>query len=204
MGVAKKNVVHGSIKPAENAPGAKKRVVSITIPPPPKRYFDEPLAVKQVPHLLHALGYQNLSAEQLADRFCVPRGWILENSKAHKTEDPIPHIHLRKHKRYRWGSPDLAEWIERRVISQYSFHRAGPEEAVTYEFLDSAQLAARLNISESWVREQVRTRATEPIPHMQFGKYIRFRWGSPELETWAERRMVSDNNRTVGRTQGKE
>lgn len=150
----------------------------------------------------HALSYENLSAKQLAVRFGVPRTWILDNSKTHLVADPVPHIPLGKYRRYRWGSPDLAAWIERRVICQSEGSQSA--SAFDYEYLDSAQFAARLNISVSWVRDQVRTRAEEPIPHVRFGKYIRFRWGSPELETWAERRIVSDNNRTVSRAQRKE
>jgi hypothetical protein len=74
----------------------------------------------------------------------------------------------------------------------------------TYQFIDSKELALRLNLPESWVRERVRTRSTDPIPHMRFGKYVRFRWGSPELEAWAERRIVSSSNRVGGRALGKE
>lgn len=73
-----------------------------------------------------------------------------------------------------------------------------------YEFITSKELAARWNLPESWVREQVRTRSTDPIPHIRFGKYVRFRWGSPELEEWAKRRIVSSSNRVVGRALGKE
>jgi len=39
---------------------------------------------------------------------------------------------------------------------------------------------------------------------MRFGKYARFRWGSPELEDRAERRIVSSSNRVVGPAFGKE
>lgn len=73
-----------------------------------------------------------------------------------------------------------------------------------YEFIDSSELALRWGIPESWVREQVRARSADPIPHVRFGKYVRFRWGSPELEHWAERRIVSGSNRVVGRALGKE
>jgi hypothetical protein len=84
-----------------------------------------------------------------------------------------------------------------------------PEETETvsstrYEFIDSAELALRWGIPESWVREQVRTRSGDPIPHVRFGKYVRFRWGSPELEHWAERRIVSGSNKVAGRALGKE
>jgi hypothetical protein len=73
-----------------------------------------------------------------------------------------------------------------------------------YEFIDSKELASRWNLPESWVREQVRVRSADPLPHVRFGKYVRFRWGSPELESWAERRIVSNSNRVVGRALGKE
>jgi hypothetical protein len=95
------------------------------------------------------------------------------------------------------------EWTERnmqntnlRTETSNSSHR--------YEFINSKELATRWNLPESWVREQVRTRSTDPIPHIRFGKYVRFRWGSLELEDWAERRIVSSSNRVVGRALGKE
>jgi hypothetical protein len=73
-----------------------------------------------------------------------------------------------------------------------------------YEFIDSGELALRWNLPESWVREQVRRRSKDPIPYIRFGKYVRFRWGSPELEDWAGRRIVSSSNREVGRALGEE
>jgi hypothetical protein len=79
---------------------------------------------------------------------------------------------------------------------------AGPRQS--YEFLDSKELAVRWNLPESWVRDQVRNRSADPLPHVRFGKYVRFRWESPELEDWARRRIVSSSNRVVGRALGKE
>lgn len=73
-----------------------------------------------------------------------------------------------------------------------------------YEFIDCKQLAIRWSVPETWVRERVRTRSDDPLPHVRFGKYVRFRWGSPELEDWAERRIVSGSNRDVGRVRRKE
>ncbi len=64
-----------------------------------------------------------------------------------------------------------------------------------YERLDSKQLADRLNLPESWIRDQVRSRAEDPMPHAQYGKYIRYLWGSPELAAWLERRMIVPNNK---------
>jgi hypothetical protein len=73
-----------------------------------------------------------------------------------------------------------------------------------FEFLDSKQLAERWNVPVTWIRERVRRRETDPLPHVRFGKYVRFRWGSPELEDWAERRIVGIDNTDTGRVLTKE
>lgn len=150
-----------------------------------------------------SLGYENLSAKQLGARLNVPRSWILDNAKPSFCEDHIPHFSLGKSRRFRWDSPELNAWVERHVVCPHPL-KVEQEANADYEYLDSAQFAERLNTSETWVRDQVRSRATEPIPHVRFGKYIRFRWGSPELEFWAEQRMLAGNNRVVSRAQGKE
>jgi hypothetical protein len=81
---------------------------------------------------------------------------------------------------------------------------ANSEARQTYEFVDSKELAMRWTLPESWIRDQVRARSADPLPHVRFGKYVRFRWGSPELEAWADRRIVSSSNRVGGRALGKE
>jgi hypothetical protein len=73
-----------------------------------------------------------------------------------------------------------------------------------YEFIDCVEFGRRVNLPESWIHEHVRTRTVDPIPHVRFGKYVRFRWGSPELEAWIERRIVSGSNKVVGRALRKE
>ena len=73
-----------------------------------------------------------------------------------------------------------------------------------YEFINSKTLAERWCLPESWVREQVRSRSIDPLPHVRFGKYVRFRWGSPEIESWAGRRIISSNDKKVSRAAGKE
>jgi hypothetical protein len=72
-----------------------------------------------------------------------------------------------------------------------------------FEFIDCAQLAERWRLPVSWIRDQVRARADDPIPHVRFGKYVRFRWGSPELEEWASRRIITASNRKAARILGK-
>jgi hypothetical protein len=79
------------------------------------------------------------------------------------------------------------------------------EKRRQYQFLDCKQLAERWNVPETWIRERVRSRSQDdPLPHVRFGKYVRFRWGSPELEEWAERRIVEGSNRKSVRTLVKE
>ena len=65
-----------------------------------------------------------------------------------------------------------------------------------YEVYDSVELARRWVLPVSWVREHVRSRVTDPIPHIRFGRYVRFRRGSPELEGWLEEHMVNSRKRT--------
>jgi len=72
-----------------------------------------------------------------------------------------------------------------------------------FEFINCRELAKRWSLPESWIREQVRSRTDDPIPHVRFGKYVRFRWGSPELDGWAERRIISGSNSNAGRILGK-
>jgi len=152
----------------------------------------------------HLLDYQVLSAKQFSARLNLPSSWILDNANPALGNDSIPYFPLGKFKRFLWNSPDLIAWIERQIVYG-ECGCAGPSAPqADYEYLDSAQFASRLNISESWVRDQVHTRATEIIPHARFGKYVRFRIGSPELEIWAEQRMLAGNNRVVNRAQVKE
>ncbi len=60
--------------------------------------------------------------------------------------------------------------------------------ASNFEIIGADELAQRLNLPASWVRDQVRTRATDPIPHLRFGRYVRFQWAHPDLTEWLERR----------------
>jgi hypothetical protein len=55
--------------------------------------------------------------------------------------------------------------------------------------LTPAELAARLNVPPSWIREKTRTRARErdrdPLPVVRLGKYTRF--SLPAVEAWLAR-----------------
>jgi len=65
------------------------------------------------------------------------------------------------------------------------------QEGTHYEVIDFVELARRWVLPVSWVRGHVRSRVTGPIPHIRFGRYVRFRWGSPELEGWLAGHMVN-------------
>jgi hypothetical protein len=65
----------------------------------------------------------------------------------------------------------------------------GVESALEIEMIDSAELAARLKLPESWVRSHCRQRTprAERIPCVRFGRYVRFAWNSPPLMAWLAR-----------------
>lgn len=56
------------------------------------------------------------------------------------------------------------------------------------QVIGSKELGRRWNVPESWIRDSVRSRSADPIPCVRLGRYVRFEWGSAELEGWFERR----------------
>src|SRR5882762_3433756 len=68
-----------------------------------------------------------------------------------------------------------------------------------FEVLDSSELALRLKVKESWVVEQSKcSRSSDPIPVFRLGKHRRYRWGSPELSDWLDRRAGHTTIRKAG------
>jgi predicted DNA-binding transcriptional regulator AlpA len=67
------------------------------------------------------------------------------------------------------------------------------------DFLDFRGLAAKLGTSEQWVRRNVRqTYTRDPIPHLRFGRMIRFVWDSQEMQEWIERRKaIADGTKSL-------
>jgi len=59
---------------------------------------------------------------------------------------------------------------------------------VAPELIDSAELAARWRVPESWIRNRTRARTpkAERIPCIRLGRYVRFEWGSHRLKRWLE------------------
>ena|SRR5215469_962315 len=56
-----------------------------------------------------------IDAAEIAARLKVKESWVVEESKPSRTSDPIPVFRLGKHRRYRWGSPEMNAWLSRRV-----------------------------------------------------------------------------------------
>ena len=84
---------------------------------------------------------------------------------------------------------------------QTSSDIASPTTALndpSIEIIDSKQLATRLRVPESWVRDRVRVRSDDPLPHVKIGRYVRFEWGSPDLVEWWARHRVSKQGRNGG------
>jgi hypothetical protein len=56
----------------------------------------------------------------------------------------------------------------------------------SFELVDSAELANRWKVPESWIRNHTRARTPkeERIPCIRLGRYVRFEWGSPQLAEW--------------------
>jgi hypothetical protein len=69
---------------------------------------------------------------------------------------------------------------------------------LSIEIIDSKELASRWRLPESWVRDRVRARSDDPLPHVKVGRYVRFEWGSPELIEWWARHRISKQGRNGG------
>jgi hypothetical protein len=67
-----------------------------------------------------------------------------------------------------------------------------------FELLTAVELAERLRVPVSWIREQTRSRSLndDPLPHLRLGRYVRFQWGSPELDAWLNRRLYTKSRAT--------
>jgi hypothetical protein len=94
---------------------------------------------------------------------------------------------------------DLSEATQSEAAGPSARTHNNSERMTTYEFIDSRELARRLAVPISWIRDQVRARSRDPLPHINLGKYVRFLWGSRDLEDWVARRIVKGNNRRVER-----
>ena len=60
------------------------------------------------------------------------------------------------------------------------------------ELIDSAELAERWRVPESWIRNRTRSRTPrdERIPCVRLGRYVRFEWGSVPLSEWLAKKRA--------------
>lgn len=61
---------------------------------------------------------------------------------------------------------------------------------LSFEVVNAAELGRRWGIPKSWIMEQTRNRATDPIPCVRLGRYVRFEWNSPALLRWWQKRRT--------------
>jgi hypothetical protein len=67
--------------------------------------------------------------------------------------------------------------------------KSSDETLTQFEVLDGKQLAARWQVNFTWIRKHVSC-DDDPLPHVKLGRYVRFLWGSPDLNAWLARRYV--------------
>jgi hypothetical protein len=64
--------------------------------------------------------------------------------------------------------------------------------AMQYELLNAKELGARWKVPESWIRLYSGPscpKEQQPIPCLRLGRYVRFRWDSPELNDWIKKHL---------------
>lgn len=80
----------------------------------------------------------------------------------------------------------IAHKLEKLPTPQKFEESSAPSVSV---LLTPQQLAERLSVPTSWIREKTRQRAQErdkdPLPCVRLGKYVRFSW--PAIEAWLQR-----------------
>ena len=76
------------------------------------------------------------------------------------------------------------------TMSKDQANRTDISKNGSYELIDSGELAARLRVPVSWIRDHTRERTPkqERLPCVRFGRYVRFEWGSPWLTEWVAKR----------------
>ncbi len=73
------------------------------------------------------IDFEVLTSAELAQRLKVKESWVIDQSKRSRTSDPIPVFRLGKHRRYRWGSPEMNAWLDRRAGNTQQQRRAEPK-----------------------------------------------------------------------------
>lgn len=87
------------------------------------------------------------------------------------------------------GAVNAAEY---KIDFHSIFGHSKADSSTDSDFLDFHGLAMKLGTTDQWVRRNVRrTYTRDPIPHLRFGRMIRFVWDSQEMQEWIERRKTT-------------
>ena len=63
------------------------------------------------------------------------------------------------------------------------------------ELLTVSDLADRLKVSPSWIYQRIRARASDRLPHIKIGKYLRFELAA--VHAWLDRHRRDYENLSV-------
>ena len=69
---------------------------------------------------------------------------------------------------------------------------------MSYEVINSVELAKRWNVPESWIRRYSGERCAKDkrIPSLRLGpRYVRYEWASPQLEAWLNKHRTGGGGR---------
>jgi len=72
--------------------------------------------------------YEVLTSAELAGRLKVKESWVVDQSKRSRSSDPIPVFRLGKHRRHRWGSPEINAWLDRRAGDNTQQRKGGSSQ----------------------------------------------------------------------------
>jgi len=65
------------------------------------------------------------------------------------------------------------------------------------EFVPLEELAERWALPLSWLREACRSRCSDQLPCVRFGRYVRVDLADPALVEWLNRRRVAGQTKTT-------
>ena len=68
---------------------------------------------------------------------------------------------------------------------------------MTKKFLTVNDLAALLNLKESWIYDRTTRNGPEVIPHVKFGRQVRFDIESEEFQAWLKSHGVNTEPRSL-------
>ena len=81
---------------------------------------------------------------------------------------------------------DLEKWMKK-----YREWFTGPREGARLKLWKVEDLAAYVGVDPGWIYERTTGEADDYIPHLRFGRYIRFNPESQALREWIDAHVVT-------------